>query len=126
FTIPANRGNIYGANGSLLATSVTKYDIRFDAVTVSQEDFDKYLKPLAKKLAGLLGNSAHYYRNRLLHARKTGNRYLFIARGLRYSDYIKIKNFPLFRQGPYQGGFITEQRTVRELPLGKMAARTIG
>jgi len=32
-TIPANRGNVYAADGSLLATSVPKYDIRFDAVT---------------------------------------------------------------------------------------------
>ena len=31
FVIPANRGNLYSANGNLLATSVPKYDIRFDA-----------------------------------------------------------------------------------------------
>ena len=30
-TIAANRGNIYANDGSLLATSVPKYDIRFDA-----------------------------------------------------------------------------------------------
>ena len=35
FKIPANRGNLYDSNGNLLATSVPKYDIRFDAVTVS-------------------------------------------------------------------------------------------
>ena len=34
--IPANRGNVYSADGSLLATSVPKYDIRIDAVTPSQ------------------------------------------------------------------------------------------
>ena len=31
FTIPANRGNLYAGDGSLLATSVPKYDILFDA-----------------------------------------------------------------------------------------------
>ena len=30
--IPANRGNVYSADGSLLATSVPKYDIRIDAI----------------------------------------------------------------------------------------------
>ncbi len=39
FVIPANRGNVYADDGSLLATSVPKYDIRFDAVTVSSENF---------------------------------------------------------------------------------------
>ena len=31
-TIPANRGNVYASDGSLLATSIPKYDIRFDAL----------------------------------------------------------------------------------------------
>ena len=30
--IPANRGNVYSADGSLLATSIPKYDIRIDAL----------------------------------------------------------------------------------------------
>ncbi len=33
FTIAPNRGNLYSDDGSLLATSVSKYTIRFDAVT---------------------------------------------------------------------------------------------
>ena len=32
FVIPANKGNIYSADGSLLATSIPNYEIRFDAV----------------------------------------------------------------------------------------------
>lgn len=126
FTIPANRGNLYDANGSLLATSVPKYDVHFDAVTVSQKDFDQELVPLSEKLSELLGKSPSHYRNRLQQARQNGNRYLLVARDLRYSDYMKIKGFPLFNKGPYKGGFITEQRTERELPLGKLAERTVG
>ena len=34
FPIPANRGNVYSADGSLLATSVSRYDIHMDLVTV--------------------------------------------------------------------------------------------
>jgi len=30
FDIPANRGNLYDSKGNLLATSVPKYNIRFD------------------------------------------------------------------------------------------------
>jgi cell division protein FtsI (penicillin-binding protein 3) len=39
FTIPANKGNVYSADGSLLATSIPEYTIRFDALSPSQENF---------------------------------------------------------------------------------------
>ncbi|HET8808822.1 MAG TPA: penicillin-binding protein [Flavobacteriaceae bacterium] len=126
FTIEANRGNLYGAHGGILATSVPQYDIRFDAVTVSQEDFEKYLGPLVKSLSEMFGKSRSYYENRLREARKNKNRYLFIVGNLGYSEYIKVKNFPMFELGPYQGGFIAEQSIVREHPLGKIAERTVG
>ena len=48
FTIAPNRGNLYSDDGSLLATSVSKYTIRFDAVTVNDEDFKKHIKPLSR------------------------------------------------------------------------------
>ncbi len=37
--IPANRGNVYSANGNLLATSIPKYDILIDAMTPSKKTF---------------------------------------------------------------------------------------
>jgi len=47
FDIPANRGNVYTADGSLLATSVPKYDIRMDVVTVSKKIFNRDLRHLS-------------------------------------------------------------------------------
>ncbi len=126
FTIPANRGNVYADDGSLLATSVPKYDIRFDAVTVSSEDFKEHLAPLSKELGKLFRKPASYYENIFRKARANKNRYLLVARGLGYSDYVKVKSMPLFKKGPYKGGIIVEQRTVREHPLGKIGERLIG
>ncbi len=126
FVIPANRGNVYADDGSLLATSVPKYDIRFDAVTVSEEDFRENLKPLSEGLSEMFGNSVSYYQNMFRKARANKNRYLLIVKNLGYSDYIKVKNLPLFRKGPYRGGIIVEQRTVREHPIGQIAQRTVG
>lgn len=125
-TIQANRGNIYADDGSLLATSISKYDIRFDAVTVKQSTFDKHVKDLADSLAIMLGKNSRYYLQKLKRARKNKKRYELIARNLRYSDYKRIKSFPLFNLGAYKGGLIIEQRTVREHPIGKIARRTIG
>ncbi len=126
FTIPANRGNVYADDGSLLATSVPKYDIRFDAVTVSSEDFKKNLIPLSDGLSKLFGKPSSYYQNLFRKANADKNRYTLVVKNLGYSNYIKVKNLPLFNKGPYKGGIIVEQRTVREHPIGEIAKRTVG
>ena len=124
--ISANRGNVYADDGSLLATSVPKYEIRFDAVTVPQTVFDENLEPLSKALGSMFGRSANYYQQLFRRARDNKNRYLLVARNLGYSDYVKIKGFPMFKEGPFRGGFIVDQQTRRELPLGQVGRRTIG
>lgn len=126
FEIAANRGNVYTADGSLLATSVSKFDIRMDAVAVSDEDFEAGIKDLSKVLSQRLGKSASFYENYIRKARVNKNRYLFITRNLSYNDYLEFKKFPIFKLGTYRGGFIVEQRTVREHPIGKIAERAVG
>jgi cell division protein FtsI (penicillin-binding protein 3) len=126
FVIPANKGNIYSSDGSLLATSIPNYNIRFDAVAPKGESFEKYVKPLSDSLALMLGKPSSFYHTQLRMARSNKNRYLLIARDLSYTEYIKIKGFPLFNLGANKGGMITEQETVREHPIGKIAERTIG
>ncbi|WP_284651504.1 penicillin-binding protein [Flavobacterium terrisoli] len=126
FPLPANKGNIYSADGSLLATSIPNYNIRFDAVAPKGEDFEKNVRPLADSLALMLGKPSSFYHSQLRMARANKNRYLLVARDLSYTQYIKIKSFPLFNLGANKGGMITEQETVREHPIGKIAERTIG
>ncbi|MEO0902276.1 MAG: penicillin-binding protein, partial [Bacteroidota bacterium] len=126
FTIEPNRGNLYSHDGSLLAASVPKYEIRFDAKTVSQENFQKHVPALSDSLAVLFNKPSSYYRQLFRKARANENRYKLIARNVDYLDYVKIKQFPLFELGPYKGGFIETHKVVREYPLGKMAARSIG
>jgi cell division protein FtsI (penicillin-binding protein 3) len=126
FVIPANKGNIYSADGSLLATSIPNYNIRFDAVAPKGEDFGKNARPLADSLSVMLGKPSSFYYSQLTLARNNKNRFLLIARDLSYTQYMKIKSFPLFNLGANKGGMITEQETVREHPIGKIAERTIG
>lgn len=126
FVIPANRGNVYSSDGSLLATSIPNYTIRFDALAPKKEDFDKYLMPLADSLSKMLGKSSGTYYNDLRRARIHKNRYFMVAKGLSFTEYMRIKRFPLFNLGAFKGGIISEQKTVREHPIGKIAKRTIG
>lgn len=125
-TIFANRGNVYAADGNLLATSMSKYTIRMDVVTVESKIFEQNIRSLSESLSKLLGKSANYYQKKLREAKKRKNRYLLIARNVGYNDYVKMKNFPIFKLGVYGGGFIAEQKTVRVHPIGKIAERTIG
>ncbi|WP_297791850.1 penicillin-binding protein [uncultured Eudoraea sp.] len=126
FTIAPNRGNLYSDDGSLLATSVSRYTIRFDAVTVKNSDFEEEVKPLSDALAKLFGKPAAHYEQVLRKAKANKNRYALVVRNLDYSDYMQVKSFPLFNKGPNRGGFIVEQKTVREHPLGKIAERSVG
>ena len=125
-TVYANRGNVYGVDGNLLATSMSKFTIRMDAVAVNSEVFEKNIAGLSKELSKMLGNSASYYQKKIRTAKKRKNRYLLIARNIGYTDYLKMKEFPVFNLGVYKGGFIAEHRTVRAHPIGKIAERTIG
>jgi len=126
-TIHANKGNVYAADGSLLATSMFRYEIRMDvkSESINRDTIQKYLPALSDSLSVLLGEPASFYRNRIGKAIGV-NGYLLIARNLDYTEYSRMRKFPIFRRGLYAGGFISKQRTVREHPLGKVAARTIG
>lgn len=124
--IKANRGSIYADDGSLLATSVPKYDIRWDAVTVKDRNFNKNVDALSDSLSKMFGENPYTYKRSLKKARIHKNRYKLIAKNLGYSEYIRLKNFPLFNLGANSGGIIIEQRTVRENPIAGIARRTIG
>lgn len=126
FEIPANRGNVYTYDGSLLATSVPKYDIRMDAMTIPYKIFNRDVSKLAKAMSEMFNKPVSYYENYLKQARKQENKYLLIANNLSYNKYERIKKFPILKLGAYKGGLIVNQRTVRSYPLGKIAARTIG
>ncbi len=126
FTIQPNRGNIYADDGSLLAASVAKYEIRFDANTVKEADWQKHIAPLCDSLGVLFEKPAAHYLQMLRKARANKNGYKLIAKNVAYLEYARMRKFPLFKLGPNRGGFMETHRVVREYPLGKMAARSIG
>nr|WP_297306939.1 penicillin-binding protein [uncultured Flavobacterium sp.] len=126
-SIPANRGNIYSADGSLLATSIPKYNIYFDPFAPTDVNFEKNVKPLSDSLARFLNKkTSGQYESDFRKARSNKKRYLHIATKLSYTDYMRIKSFPMFNLGKNKGGIIVDQVNVREYPMGMIANRTIG
>ena len=51
FVVKSVRGNIFSDDGSLLATSTTKYDIFFDSKTVANNVFESELMELSEQLS---------------------------------------------------------------------------
>jgi len=121
-----SRGNIYASDGNILATSIPRYELHWDAVTPSTRLFKTYKKALADSMALVGSKKASQILKNLEKARKQKNRYWLVDKDLSYSEYLRYKTFPIFNQNVYRGGLIVEQEIKREHPLGKIAERTIG
>ena len=121
-----SRGNIYAVDGNILATSIPRYELHWDAVTPSAHLFKTYKKALADSMALVGGKNATQILKNLEKARRQKNRYWLVDKDLSYSEYQRYKGFPIFNQNVYRGGLIVEQEIKREHPLGKIAERTIG
>ena len=124
--IQPGRGNIYADDGTLLATSVAEYELRWDAATVKSEVYQENRERLARSLASFFGKDSDYFLRKLDRAWKQKSRYMLLAKNLTHSQYQEIKKFPIFSLGSYKGGLIVEREMIREHPLGKIAERTIG
>jgi cell division protein FtsI (penicillin-binding protein 3) len=128
-TIEPSRGNIFSADGSLLATSVPFYDLRMDmkADGISEKIFNAKLDSLSWCLSALFKDkSKEEYKKALRNARREGQRYFLLKRNVTYAELKKVKTFPVFNLGRYKGGLIIEQKNMRQKPFKELASRTIG
>ena len=119
-------GNIYADDGSIMATSVARYEIRWDAAVPSKTIYQSNKNDLAKGLATIIDGDEDFILRNLDKAVSKKNRYLLIAKGLSYSEQKRIKKLPILKLSSNKGGVIIEQKIFREHPLGKIAERTIG
>lgn len=127
--IGAVRGNIYAADESLLATSIPKYEVRFDANSDATTDafFNNNVDSLAYQLSRLFPEKSHSeFLVDLKLARKNKERYHLIKRNVKFTELKSLKAFPIFREGKYKGGFINVQQNKRVRPFNMLASRTIG
>ncbi len=129
FDVEAVRGNIYDANGILLATSLPYYEVGMDVnvEATTQEVFDENVDSLAVCFANLYPDkSEREYKKLLVKARKDGDRWVELRKGVSYAELQKIKKFPIIRRGRNRGGFNYIQTNKRERPFQNLAGRTIG
>jgi len=129
-TVEATRGNIYAADGSLLATSVPEYELHMDMLAggiADEKVFEEKVDSLALKLSQFFHDKTpREYARMLREARNDSSRYQLIRRRVSYEDYQEIRKFPIFNMGKYKGGLIAIAQNKRVLPYESLAARTIG
>ena len=128
-TVQGARGNIYSVNGTMLASTVSLYDIGFDFMGVKIDTLERHIGPLTDSLSKLLHRPKAEFEKLLRYGYKYGNehkyRCVYLAKGLKIDEYQRLKTFPLFRKKSGNGLNITK-RMVREHPYGILAMRTVG
>ncbi len=150
--IKPNRGNIYAADGRLLATSEPLYGVYMDFMSegIRKDTLMKYVGDLSKALAKKFPDrTATQYKNIILNGwelsrkeldqleknRQSGSnkkitlrsRYVrIIKRDINYLELKEIRTFPFLKQRSNRSGLLVEERTMREKPFGRLAGRTVG
>lgn len=126
--VSATRGNIYAADGSLLATSLPFYKVAFDPTVASEELFRTSLDSLAYQLSAFYKDqSAAAYKRMITEARASKKRYIVLNRTqVGYQEMQEMSKWPIFRNGRGGGGVIFEKVDKRYRPFKTLASRTVG
>jgi len=126
--VSATRGNIYAADGSLLATSLPFYRVVFDPMVAKEDVFRAGIDSLSLLLSSHYRNrSSDSYKRMISDARSSNKRYLILNRTqIGYQDMQKMSQWPIFRNGRLGGGVIFEKVEKRYRPFNNLASRTVG
>ena len=125
-TLKAARGNLYAADGSILATTVMRYDVFLDFKTIKDTVYSNNIGALTDSLSKIFGKPRSYFRDRLDQQKKANNQYYSLVKGLDFDEYDRIRKFPIFKKGKNRGGFIVDRNFKRELATTQIGAGTIG
>jgi len=123
------RGNIYAADGSLLATSVPTYDLYWDVnvTALGDIDFNKYLDTLSLLFSqNFREKTIEEWRDKILYLRKVNNHYYRVTSDLSFDKVREIFKWPIVKRGRFSGGFWVEERAKRMYFMGSLAKRAIG
>lgn len=124
--LKAARGNLYASDGSILATTVMRYDVYLDFKSMRDTIYSNNVAALTDSLSKMFDKPRSYFRAKLDAQNSKNNQYYLLAKGLDFDEYDRIRNFPIFIKGKNKGGFIVERNFHRELATVQIGAGTIG
>lgn len=125
-TLKAARGNLYASDGSILATTVMRYDVYIDFKTIKDTVYSNNIGSLTDSLSKMFDKPRSYFRDRFDQQKKAKNQYYSLIKGLDFDEYDRLRKFPIFNKGKNKGGFIVDRNFKRELATTQIGAGTIG
>ncbi|UOE38111.1 penicillin-binding transpeptidase domain-containing protein [Chryseobacterium oryzae] len=125
-TLKAARGNLYASDGSILATTVMRYDIYVDFKTIKDTVYSNNIGALTDSLSKMFDKPRADFRKRFDEQKEKKNQYYALAKGLDFDQYDRIRKFPIFKRGKNKGGFIVDRNYKRELATSEIGSGTIG
>ncbi|HOG05839.1 MAG TPA: penicillin-binding transpeptidase domain-containing protein [Paludibacter sp.] len=127
------RGNIYAADGRLLASSIPTYTVFMDMGAESLRInsgklFYDNLDSLSLSLSRFFGDrTPAQYKRALQRAYRDKKRsFQLYPHRISYSQLKELRKLPLFRLGRVRGGLYEREFVRRVKPFGSLASRTIG
>lgn len=115
-SIPAQRGNIYDANGSLLATNSAVYKIAVDPYAPGATS--EGLNAVGEILSGHTPRTTRYYQNKIRNA-PANSRYIVLERSISVQAYEEIRALDV-------RGVILEEQYRRNYNFGSLSAHVLG
>lgn len=128
--LPA-RGNIFGCNGELLASSIPEYKIFMDFVAGGETKDSIWNADLDSICRGLHAifpkKSAEEFKKDLSEGYEKKSRHWPIwKKRIDYNTFKRVRELSVFCMSKYSGGFHWEESNARKQPYGSLAKRTIG
>lgn len=114
--IPAQRGNIYDVNGSLLATNLTIYRVALDPQILTNRN--EQIQAISQTLSRHTGRTPQYYRNRIQNA-PNRSRYVVLERNVPVQVFEDLNELNI-------RGVILEEQFRRNYNFGSLAAHLLG
>lgn len=134
--ISAVRGNIYDAQGRILASSIPQYsihmDTRVEALNLNEGKlFWQYVDSISEGLSRIIGDqSAAAYRQKMVTAFQGKNikerDIRLTVERISYTQRKEIEKLPLICRGHYKSGIYFRDMNYRSQPFGSLGSRTIG
>jgi len=115
-SIPAQRGNIYDEDGTLLATNSAAYQAAIDPKIEGLTD--DQINRICRTISGHTGVSTAYYRQKI-HTAPSRSRYVVLAKDLPVEAWLELNALDI-------RGLILEERYERRYSFGTLAAHLLG
>ena len=126
-TLEASRGNIFSADGQLMATTIPLYDVFFDYKAVDSVVLAENIDSLCVQMADLLPKrNAAQWKAFFAEGKAKKNRHYKIALNITQAELRKMQSFVIFNRGIYKGGIIVEKKIRREHPYKNLASLMLG